>query len=101
MPVHLGSATGTRNPGMLGHFLFSSVDGDVLTAVPQDLRHPDQLLEKFVDPADVGRVEKSSGTVEGLLNAREVTVPEDRDQSQLSHHRNQVLNDARAAPGAS
>src|SRR5512132_1489102 len=79
--------------------LLLSVNRDVLPSVSQHFRHPDELLAELLHPTDVSRLEKlAGGRVEGLPDVRNVPVPEDRDEPELPHHRQEILDDARSAP---
>ena len=70
-------------------------DGDVLAAVPQGLRHPDELVEELVD-GEERLVDEAAVLVEPAPDVVDVHVPEDRDEAELAEHRQQVLDDSRA-----
>src|SRR5882724_9211642 len=75
---------GTASPAASSvPWLPSSLKRDVLPSVSQRLRHPDQLAEKLVGPADEGGVEQLPGLIEYLAHATDVQVPEDRHQTEL------------------
>src|SRR5262249_8417545 len=72
----------------------SSLHRHVFTPETQDRRHPDQLLEEFLQAPAIGRVLDRAVFPEERSDAGEVAVPEDRNEPELPHHRKQVLDDA-------
>src|SRR2546423_2436166 len=113
--VHLHAAFRTDHLSLLCHATLQSVcvcrgrkpsassslfERYVLAPVAQHFRHPDQLLEKLVEPSDVCSLLQLARSVEGAPDGGEVRVPEDRDESELAHHGQEVLDDARPAEGA-
>src|SRR5262249_43282878 len=77
-----------------------SLQGNVLSPVAKNLRHPDQLLQELVNAFGVTGVENLPVGVKQSLHIRKVSVPEDVDQPELAHHGEQVLNHARASEAA-
>src|SRR6266404_2628382 len=88
--IHLGAAIRTFHFSRVCHSDLSS-QLDVFSPVSQDLRHPDKLFDELVDSPLISRFDKPPILIERLLNAREVSIPEDGDQAEFPHHRQKVL----------
>src|SRR5438034_11189206 len=71
---------------------FRSVQRYLLTTLAQRLSHPDQFPEKFICAPDVGIIEESAVLGKHFLHAREIHIPQNRNQNQLSHHWQQVFD---------
>src|SRR5438034_6008001 len=76
---------------------FRSVQRYLLTTLAQRLSHPDQFPEKFICAPDVGIIEESAVLGKHFLHAREIHIPENRNQTQFSHHWQQVFDHSCAA----
>src|SRR5262249_38043117 len=68
----------------------------MFAAVAERRRHPEQLVQELLDSRLEGCVDEPASVVETGLNRGEVHVPEDRDETELAHDRDQVLNHARS-----
>src|SRR5438876_3925886 len=80
---------------------FRSVQRYLLTTLAQRLSHPDQFPEKFICAPDVGIIEESAVLGKDFLHAREIHIPENRNQTQFSHHWQQVFDHSCAAEWSS
>jgi len=94
--IHLDPATRASHFVCPGHSsppcLRRSVDRYSRATVAQRLRHPDEFFQKLIDAPNVGLIEKSSILGKHFLNAGEIDIPENRNQPQFTHNRQQVLN---------
>src|SRR5439155_15376520 len=71
--------------------------GNIFARMPERARHPDELVEKFVDPAGVRRIGDSAASrIEKFSCCTEIYVRENCDQAELAQHRQQTLDHARA-----
>src|SRR5882724_2180147 len=70
----------------------------ILARVPKRSRHPNKFVEKFVHASGVSRIGNFARSgIEKPPRGTEINIRENRDQSQLPHHRHQTLDHARAA----
>src|SRR6266852_8874423 len=74
-----------------------SVQRYQLTTLTKRLRHPDKFFQKLIDTPYVGVIEESAIICKYLLYAREIYIPENRNQPDLTHHRQQIFNDPSSA----
>src|SRR6266566_9808875 len=68
-----------------------SVQRYQLTTLTKRLRHPDEFFQELIDTPDVGLIEKSAVFGKHFLHAREIYIPENRNQPDFSHHGQPVL----------
>src|SRR4051812_13597902 len=68
---------------------------NVLAAVPENARHPDQLVQKLRDPANILFVFQFSLLVERVPHFAEIHVRKRDRQTELADDRHQLLDHAR------
>src|SRR3954453_23572666 len=66
---------------------------DVLTAVPQHSRHPNKLVQKLTDSADVILIQKVSLFVEYFADCSKVHIRKSDYETQLTHPLHKLLDD--------
>src|SRR5262249_34577947 len=69
----------------------------ILASVSKNARHPDKLVQEFLYATAVTRIGDLSGLIKKLSCIAEIDVPENRDQAELTQHRNQTLDHSRTA----
>ncbi len=69
------------------HCLRGSVQRYLRATLAWRLRHPDEFFQESIDTPNVGLIEKASVLVKHFLNAREIYIPENRNQPELTHNR--------------
>src|SRR5207248_9195395 len=70
---------------------------NVLAAVPQHTRHPNQFVEEFRSPSDKFFIKQFSLLAEDFADRTKIYVIKDSNKPELTHHRKQRLDYARAA----
>src|SRR5947208_7342196 len=70
------------------------VDRHLFPSVPQHLGHPNQFADEAVRPPHERIVQQPTVLCEDFPHLANVDVPENRDEAQLAHDRQQALNDA-------
>jgi hypothetical protein len=87
--VHLNFAVRTNHFAGLSHnshpCLRASAQGYLFTPLAKCLCHPDEFLQELVDAPDVGLIEEFTVLGKHFLHAREIHVPENRNQANFAH----------------
>jgi hypothetical protein len=89
--VHLHSAARTNHLVSIGHIsrpcLLRSVQKYLLTTLTQRFRHPNEFVQKLINAPDVGLIKESPILGKHFLHTREIYIPENRNQPELTHYR--------------
>src|SRR6266571_4995845 len=70
---------------------------NIFSAVAKNSRHPDQLIQKFVHASDITLIEQIALLIEECPDLSKIDVLENCNETQLAHHRQEILNHTRAA----
>src|SRR4029077_14504450 len=74
---------------------------NIFAAVAEHPRHPNQFIKKFFRPSDETFIEQLPVFGKNFAGICKINVPEDSNEPELAHHRQQRLDHARAAKNAS
>src|SRR5262245_30347423 len=64
----------------------------ILAPIPKNARHPDKLVQEFFYATAVSRVGDFAALIKKLSCIAEVDIPKNRDQAELTQHREQTLD---------
>jgi hypothetical protein len=65
---------------------------NILSAVPENARHPNQLIQKFIDASDIFFIEQLALFIKKRLHGSEVHVLENDDETKFTHDRRKIFD---------